>query len=137
MAGLSDVARDERTARMVLSMLVEPNDPVTGRIVARLGAVETREAIQAAQLLPEVAGRTPPPRQRHVGRILIFGPFRRSTVTADWQLVDTDDNLFQTQADARQIDQGHRIQALHILGQRLTESVVGLIHVDTQLLKTT
>lgn len=41
MAGLSDVARDERTARMVLSMLVEPNDPVTGRIVARLGAVET------------------------------------------------------------------------------------------------
>lgn len=35
MAGLSDVAGDERTARMVLSMLVEPNDPVTGRILAR------------------------------------------------------------------------------------------------------
>jgi len=41
MAGLSDVAGDERTARMVLSMLVEPNDPVTGRILARFGAVET------------------------------------------------------------------------------------------------
>ncbi len=41
MANLSDVASDERTARMVLSMLVEPNDPVTGRILARLRAVET------------------------------------------------------------------------------------------------
>ena len=42
MVGLSDVAAgDERTARMVLSMLVEPNDPVTGRILARFGAVET------------------------------------------------------------------------------------------------
>lgn len=41
MASLSDVASDERTARMVLSMLVEPNDPVTGRILSRLGAVET------------------------------------------------------------------------------------------------
>ena len=41
MARLSDVARDERTARVVLSLLVEPNDPVTGRILSRLGAVET------------------------------------------------------------------------------------------------
>ena len=41
MASLSDVASDERTARMVLSMLVELNDPVTGRIMSRLGAVET------------------------------------------------------------------------------------------------
>ena len=41
MASLSDVASDERTARMVLSMLVEPNDPVKGRVLSRLGAVET------------------------------------------------------------------------------------------------
>ena len=41
MTSLSEVANDERTARMVLSMLVEPNDPVTGRILSRLGAVET------------------------------------------------------------------------------------------------
>ncbi len=40
MAGLSDTATDERTARMVLSMLVEPNDPVTGRLLAQGGAVE-------------------------------------------------------------------------------------------------
>lgn len=41
MARLSDVASVERTARMVQSMLVGPNDPVTGRILSRLGAVET------------------------------------------------------------------------------------------------
>lgn len=41
MAGLSDIAGDERTARMVLSMLVEPNDPVTGRVLIGLGAMET------------------------------------------------------------------------------------------------
>lgn len=41
MTSLSDIASDERTARMVLSMLVEPNDAVTGRILSSLGAVET------------------------------------------------------------------------------------------------
>lgn len=41
MPALSDLADDERTARMVLSMLVEPNDRVTGRLLARLGAVGT------------------------------------------------------------------------------------------------
>ncbi len=40
MATLSDVASDERTARMALSMLVKPSDPVTGRILSRRGAVE-------------------------------------------------------------------------------------------------
>jgi DNA processing protein len=39
MGGLSDAAGDGRTARMVLSLLVDPNYPVTGRILARLGAV--------------------------------------------------------------------------------------------------
>lgn len=41
MSSLSELATDERTARMVLSMLVGPNNPVTGRILAHLGAVET------------------------------------------------------------------------------------------------
>ncbi|QQM67946.1 DNA-processing protein DprA [Actinomyces weissii] len=40
MAGLTALAGDERAARMVLSLVVEPNDPVTGRLLARLGAVE-------------------------------------------------------------------------------------------------
>lgn len=41
MTSFSEVANDERTATLVLSMLIEPNDPVTGRILSRLGAVET------------------------------------------------------------------------------------------------
>lgn len=41
MAAVADLARDERTARMVLSMLAEPNDGVTGRILSHIGAVET------------------------------------------------------------------------------------------------
>lgn len=41
MTSFSDLARDARTARMVSSMLTEPDDAVTGRLLARLGAVKT------------------------------------------------------------------------------------------------
>lgn len=37
---LSQVVQDERTARMALSMLVEPDDAVTGRLLGELGALE-------------------------------------------------------------------------------------------------
>ncbi len=40
MTNLSQVVQDERTARMVLSMTVEPDDAVTGRLLAELGALE-------------------------------------------------------------------------------------------------
>lgn len=40
MTNLSQVVQDERTARMVLSMIVEPDDAVTGRLLAELGALE-------------------------------------------------------------------------------------------------
>ncbi len=40
MTNLSDVVQDERTARMVLSMIVEPDDAVSGRLLRRLGALE-------------------------------------------------------------------------------------------------
>jgi hypothetical protein len=41
MPSLSEIAGDERTARMALSMLVEPDDAVTGRLLATVGGVET------------------------------------------------------------------------------------------------
>src|SRR5690606_13450497 len=41
MTSFSDLARDERAARMVLSMLTEPDEAVTGRLLARPGAVKT------------------------------------------------------------------------------------------------
>ena len=41
MSSLSEIAGDERTARMVLSTLVEPEDAVTGRLLTTVGGVET------------------------------------------------------------------------------------------------
>ncbi|WP_286967971.1 MULTISPECIES: DNA-processing protein DprA [Arsenicicoccus] len=40
MTNLSHVVQDERAARMVLSMIVEPDDAVTGRLLGDLGALE-------------------------------------------------------------------------------------------------
>lgn len=40
MTNLSQVVQDERTARMLLSMIVEPDDAVTGRLLGELGALE-------------------------------------------------------------------------------------------------
>lgn len=40
MTNLSQVLQDERTARMVLSMIFEPDDAVTGRLLGEVGAVE-------------------------------------------------------------------------------------------------
>lgn len=52
MTSFSDFARDERTARMVLSMLTEPDDAVTGRLLARLGAVKTVGLIDGDRKVP-------------------------------------------------------------------------------------
>ena len=40
MTNLSHVVQDERTARIALSMIVEPDDAVTGRLLGELGALE-------------------------------------------------------------------------------------------------
>lgn len=40
MTNLSHVVQDERTARIALSMIVEPDDAVTGRLLGDLGALE-------------------------------------------------------------------------------------------------
>ena len=68
MAGLTDLAVDERAARMVLSLLVEPNDRVTGRLLARLGAVET---LWLAEHDSAVVG------SQRCGRARLAGPLRR------------------------------------------------------------
>lgn len=41
MSGVAGLGVDERRARVVLALLAEPDDPVTGRLLRRLGAVET------------------------------------------------------------------------------------------------
>lgn len=40
MPTLSHLAKDERTARMVLALIDAPNDTVTGGLLMRVGAVE-------------------------------------------------------------------------------------------------
>lgn len=41
MSGVAGLGVDERRARVILAMLAEPDDPVTGELLRRVGAVET------------------------------------------------------------------------------------------------
>ena len=52
MTNLSDVVQDERTARMVLSMIVEPDDAVTGRLLGELGALELFRLAEGEDAVP-------------------------------------------------------------------------------------
>jgi DNA processing protein len=52
MTNLSHVVQDERTARMVLSMLVEPDDAVTGRLLGELGALELLRLAERDDAVP-------------------------------------------------------------------------------------
>lgn len=49
MARLVEQVPDERQARMVLSMIAEPDDPVTGRVLNQVGGVETLRLIEDDQ----------------------------------------------------------------------------------------
>jgi len=49
---LSQVVQDERTARIVLSMLVEPDDAVTGRLLSQLGALELFRLAEGEDAVP-------------------------------------------------------------------------------------
>lgn len=55
MATLAEQVHGERAARMVLSMIAEPDDPVTGRVLARLGGVETLRLVESNGPVPGVA----------------------------------------------------------------------------------
>ena len=52
MTNLSHVVQDERTARMVLSMLVEPDDAVTGRLLGELGVLELFRLAEGEDSVP-------------------------------------------------------------------------------------
>ncbi len=52
---LADQVQGERMARVVLSMLSEPNDPVTGHVLARVGGIETLRLIESDDPLPSLA----------------------------------------------------------------------------------
>lgn len=52
MTSFSDLGRDARTARMVLSILAEPDDAVTGRLLTRLGGVKAVELLDRDGKVP-------------------------------------------------------------------------------------
>ena len=52
MSGVAGLGVDERRARVVLSLLAEPDDPVTGALLRRLGAVETLGLLDTDTTVP-------------------------------------------------------------------------------------
>lgn len=54
MVALADYASDERTARVMLSMMIEPADRTVGRLLRREGAVETLRLLDAGGPMPGV-----------------------------------------------------------------------------------
>lgn len=52
MARLAEDIQDERTARMALSMIADPDDVTTGRVLALVGAVETVRLLESTDTVP-------------------------------------------------------------------------------------
>ena len=52
MAGIADLAPDERRARILLSILSEPDDAITGRVLAREGGIETIRLLEGDGAVP-------------------------------------------------------------------------------------
>ena len=52
MSGVAGLGVDERRARVVLALLAEPDDPVTGGLMRRLGAVETLGLLDTDTTVP-------------------------------------------------------------------------------------
>mgnify|MGYP000888882352 FL=1 len=55
MTNLSQVAQDEHTARIVLSMIVKADDAVTGRFLAELGAREVLQLAERDDVVPDLS----------------------------------------------------------------------------------
>lgn len=47
MAALAEQVQGERMARLALPMIVEPNDPITGRVLAHHGGIETLRLVES------------------------------------------------------------------------------------------
>ncbi|MGO1686450.1 MULTISPECIES: DNA-processing protein DprA [Micrococcales] len=52
MVTITSLAKDERSARIVLASTLEPDDALTGRLIAAVGAVETVRLLSTAAPLP-------------------------------------------------------------------------------------
>lgn len=52
MVGIADLAPDERRARILLSILSELDDTITGRVLAREGGIETIRLLKGDGAVP-------------------------------------------------------------------------------------
>lgn len=52
MSGIADLVRDERSARVLLSLLAEPDSAATGRVLARVGAAATLRILDGDGAVP-------------------------------------------------------------------------------------
>lgn len=52
MATVADQVRDERTARIMLSMIADPDDAMTGAVVYQVGGVETLRLLESDLRVP-------------------------------------------------------------------------------------
>jgi DNA processing protein len=55
MASIAEQVTGERMARLVLSMIAEPNDPATGHVLAQVGGVRTLALIESNNPIPGIA----------------------------------------------------------------------------------
>jgi DNA processing protein len=52
MVGVAEQVRDERTARMVLSMIDDPDDPMTGKVLWQVGGIGTLSLLEGDGPVP-------------------------------------------------------------------------------------
>lgn len=90
MASLADIARDERGARAMLTMMVHAGDETVGRLVRREGGVETLRQLDSNQAVPgmdpdEVAFLQA--RTRQVSSRLTFDDYVREALDGSYAVV--------------------------------------------------
>ncbi len=108
MAGITDLATDERHARMLLSILSEPDDAITGWVLAREGGVETIRLLEDDGAVPGL-NRV----DAQVWRDRLALPHRLEDVAERMRSIEQSDVATLIPGDA------HWPQALNDLGDRV------------------
>lgn len=108
MDSIAEQARDDRTARIALALFAEPDDPTTGRLVERVGAVETVGLLASDGVVPGMGKEAAALWRKH------FQPERQPNALRDvLRMTETLDLATLIPGDR------HFPASLHDLGERL------------------
>lgn len=108
MDSIAEQARDDRTARIALALFAEPDDPTTGRLVERVGAVETVRLLASDGVVPGMGKEAAALWRKH------FQPERQPNALRDvLRMTETLDLATLIPGDR------HFPASLHDLGERL------------------